>query len=80
MQFSLVEVHTKSPSNPMHNSNRCLIFIAALLASKILVSSNHSFGVIQGGLWCHVQAMSIRYVIIAIRTMEQLVAILRRRN
>lgn len=51
-----LEAHTKPPYILTLKSNGCIIFIAALSQSQILVTSKHSIGPIQGVPESHAQA------------------------
>ena len=55
-QWSSLETHTKPPYTLTLKSNGCIIFIAALSPSKLLVTSKHSVGPIQGVFESHAQA------------------------
>ena len=54
-QWSSLESHTKPPYTLTLKSNGCIIFIAALSPSKLLVTSKHSIGSVQGVLESHAQ-------------------------
>lgn len=54
-QWSSLESHTKPPYILTLKSNGCIIFIAALSPSKLLVTSKHSLGPVQGVLESHAQ-------------------------
>jgi hypothetical protein len=51
-----LEAHTKPPYKLTLKSNGCIIFIAALSPSQILVTSKHSLGSLQGVPESHAQA------------------------
>ena len=54
-QWSSREAHTKQPYTLTLTSNECITFIAALSQSKLLVTSKHSLGPVQGVTESHVQ-------------------------
>ncbi|KAH9025091.1 RNA ligase-domain-containing protein [Lactarius pseudohatsudake] len=56
--WSSLEAHTKPPYTLMLmlESNGCIIFVAALSPSKLLVTSKHSLGPVQGAPESHAQA------------------------
>ena len=54
-QWSSLEAHTKPPYTLTLKSNGCIIFIAALSPSKLLVTSKHSLGPVQGVTESHAQ-------------------------
>jgi tRNA ligase len=56
LKWSSLETHTKPPHTLTLKSNGCIIFIAALSPSQILVTSKHSLGPIQGVPETHAQA------------------------
>ena len=56
VKWSSLEAHTKPPYTLTLKSNGCIIFIAALSPSRILVASKHSLGPIQGLSESHAQA------------------------
>ena len=53
---SSLEAHTKPPYTLTLKSNGCIIFIAALSESRILITSKYSIGPIQGASERHAQA------------------------
>ncbi|KAI9453840.1 RNA ligase-domain-containing protein [Lactarius psammicola] len=53
--WSSLEAHTKPPYTLTLKSNGCIIFIAALSPSKLLVTSKHSLGPVQGLPESHAQ-------------------------
>src|SRR6266702_3664329 len=55
-QWSSLEAHTKPPYTLTLKSNGCIIFVAALSPSKLLVTSKHSLGPVQGSPESHAQA------------------------
>jgi tRNA ligase len=55
-QWSSLESHTKPPYTLTLKSNGCIIFVAALSPSQILITSKHSLGPIQGVSESHAQA------------------------
>ncbi|KAG6895054.1 hypothetical protein C0992_003348 [Termitomyces sp. T32_za158] len=54
--WSSLESHTASPYTLSLKSNGCIIFIAALTPSKLLVTSKHSLGSISGVKLSHAEA------------------------
>ena len=54
-QLSSLEAHTKPPYTLTLKSNGCIIFIATLSPSKLLVTSKHSLGPVQGVTESHAQ-------------------------
>ncbi|KAH8980403.1 RNA ligase-domain-containing protein [Lactarius akahatsu] len=54
--WSSLEAHTKPPYTLTLKSNGCIIFVAALSPSKLLVTSKHSVGPVQGSPESHAQA------------------------
>ena len=54
-QWSSLEAHTKPPYTLTLKSNGCIIFIAALSPTKLLVTSKHSLGPVQGVPESHAQ-------------------------
>ncbi|KAF8491349.1 RNA ligase-domain-containing protein [Russula emetica] len=54
--WSSLEAHTKPPYTLTLKSNGCIIFIAALSPSQILVTSKHSLGPVQSVSESHAQA------------------------
>jgi len=55
-KWSSLEVHTKPPYTLTLKSNGCIIFIAALSPSLLLITSKHSLGPVQGVSESHAQA------------------------
>ena len=55
-KWSSLEAHTKPPYTLTLKSNGCIIFIAALSPSQILITSKHSLGPIQSVPESHAQA------------------------
>jgi len=55
-QWSSLETHTNPPYTLTLKSNGCIIFIAALSPSKLLITSKHSVGPVQGVPESHAQA------------------------
>jgi tRNA ligase len=55
-KWSSLESHTKPPYTLTLKSNGCIIFIAALSPSKLLITSKHSVGPVQGVPESHAQA------------------------
>ena len=55
-KWSSLEAHTKPPYTLTLKSNGCIIFIAALSQSRILITSKHSIGPIRGVSESHAQA------------------------
>ena len=55
-KWSSLESHTKPPYTLTLKSNGCIIFIAALSPSKLLITSKHSIGPVQGVPESHAQA------------------------
>ncbi|KAF8257890.1 RNA ligase-domain-containing protein [Lactarius quietus] len=53
--WASLAAHTKPPYTLTLKSNGCIIFIAALSPSKLLVTSKHSLGPVQGALESHAQ-------------------------
>lgn len=53
--WSSLEAHTKPPYTLTLKSNGCIIFVAALSPSKLLVTSKHSIGPLQGVPESHAQ-------------------------
>ena len=56
LKWSSLETHTKPPYTLTLKSNGCIVFIAALSPSQILITSKHSLGPIQGVSESHAQA------------------------
>jgi tRNA splicing ligase len=56
LKWSSLEAHTKPPYTLTLKSNGCIIFIAALSPSQIIITSKHSLGPIQGVSESHAQA------------------------
>ncbi len=56
LKWSSLEAHTKPPYTLTLKSNGCIIFIAALSPSQILITSKHSLGPLQGVSESHAQA------------------------
>jgi tRNA ligase len=56
LKWSSLEAHTKPPYTLTLKSNGCIIFIAALSPSQILITSKHSLGPVQGASESHAQA------------------------
>jgi tRNA splicing ligase len=56
LKWSSLEAHTKPPYTLTLKSNGCIIFIAALSPSQILITSKHSLGPVQGLSESHAQA------------------------
>ncbi|KAG6837484.1 hypothetical protein H0H93_009027 [Arthromyces matolae] len=54
--WSSIESHTASPYTLSLKSNGCIIFIAALTPSKLLVTSKHSLGPVSGVKQSHAEA------------------------
>jgi len=54
--WDAISRHTSPPYTLSVKSNGCIIFIAALTSSKLLVTSKHSIGAIQGQEMSHSQA------------------------
>lgn len=55
-KWTSLEAHTKPPYTLTLKSNGCIIFIAALSPSQILITSKHSLGPLQGVPESHAQA------------------------
>jgi tRNA ligase len=55
-QWSFLESHTRSPYILSLKSNGCIIFIAALSSSKLVVTSKHSLGSVTGQGLAHAVA------------------------
>jgi tRNA ligase len=55
-QWNALAAHTTPPYTLSLKSNGCIIFIAALTPSKLLVTSKHSLGPLQGISETHAQA------------------------
>ena len=55
LKWSSIEAHTKPPYTLTLKSNGCIIFIAALSPSQILITSKHSLGPVQGVSESHAQ-------------------------
>lgn len=55
-KWTSLEAHTKPPYTLTLKSNGCIIFIAALSPSQILITSKHSLGPLQGIPESHAQA------------------------
>ncbi len=55
-KWSSLEAHTKPPYTLTLKSNGCIIFIAALSPSQLLITSKHSLGPAQGVPESHAQA------------------------
>ncbi|GLB39397.1 putative tRNA ligase [Lyophyllum shimeji] len=51
-----LEAHTAPPYTLSQKSNGCIIFIAALTSSKLLITSKHSLGPVEGSPVSHAQA------------------------
>lgn len=56
LKWSSLEAHTKPPYTLTLKSNGCIIFIAALTPSQVLVTSKHSLGPVQNASESHAQA------------------------
>jgi tRNA ligase len=56
LKWSSLEAHTKPPYTLTLKLNGCIIFIAALSPSQILITSKHSLGPVQGVSESHAQA------------------------
>ena len=56
LKWSSLEAHTKPPYTLTLKSNGCIIFIAALSPSQILITSKHSLGPVQDASESHAQA------------------------
>jgi tRNA splicing ligase len=54
-QWSSLEAYTKPPYILTLKSNGCIIFIAALSTSKLLITSKHSIGPVQGASESHAE-------------------------
>jgi tRNA ligase len=82
-KWSSLETHTKTPYILTLKSNGCIIFIAALSPSQILVTSKHSIGPIQGVPESHAQAGErwLRHHLEQVeKTTEQLAKVLWEKN
>ncbi|KAF8056574.1 RNA ligase-domain-containing protein [Lyophyllum atratum] len=55
-EWSSLESHTASPYTLTLKSNGCIIFIAALNPSKLVITSKHSIGPVEGQAISHAQA------------------------
>ena len=55
-QWPSIETHTTSPYTLSLKSNGCIIFIAALTPTKLLITSKHSLGPVAGTDTSHAQA------------------------
>ena len=55
-QWPSIETHTTAPYTLSLKSNGCIIFIAALTPTKLLITSKHSIGPIEGVEKSHAQA------------------------
>ncbi|EJD39061.1 hypothetical protein AURDEDRAFT_71532 [Auricularia subglabra TFB-10046 SS5] len=53
--WSSLEAHTEAPYHLTLKSNGCIIFVAALTPDKLLVTSKHSLGPLQGFPMSHAQ-------------------------
>ncbi|KAI0303896.1 RNA ligase-domain-containing protein [Russula brevipes] len=81
--WSSLETHTKPPYTLTLKSNGCIIFIAALSPSKLLVTSKHSIGPLQGIPESHAQAGErwLRHHLDQVdKTTEQLAEVLWEKN
>ncbi|KAI9511017.1 RNA ligase-domain-containing protein [Russula earlei] len=81
--WSSLEAHTKPPYTLTLKSNGCIIFIAALSPSKLLITSKHSLGPIQGTPESHAQAGErwlLRHLEQVGKTTEQLAKVLWEKN
>ena len=56
LKWSSLEAHTKPPYTLTLKSNGCIIFIAALSPTQILITSKHSLGPLQSVAESHAQA------------------------
>jgi tRNA ligase len=56
LKWASLEAHTKPPYTLTLKSNGCIIFIAALSPSQLLITSKHSLGPVQGISESHAQA------------------------
>ncbi|KAI0064052.1 RNA ligase [Artomyces pyxidatus] len=77
--WSALEDHTNAPYTLTLKSNGCIIFIAALSPSKLLVTSKHSLGPVKGADESHAQAGERwlhRHLQTAGKTTEQLAKVL----
>ena len=54
-QWKALEAHTASPYVLTLKSNGCIIFIAPLTPSKLLITSKHSIGPIKGQAQSHAE-------------------------
>ena len=54
-QWSSLEAHTRPPFILTLKSNGCIIFIVALSTSKLLITSKHSIGPVQGASESHAE-------------------------
>jgi tRNA ligase len=82
-KWSSLETHTKPPYTLTLKSNGCIIFIAALSSSKLLVTSKHSIGPLQGIPESHAQAGErwLRHHLEQVdKTTEQLAEVLWEKN
>jgi tRNA ligase len=83
LKWSSLEVHTKPPYTLTLKSNGCIIFIAALSPSQILITSKHSLGPVQGVSESHAQAGERwlrRHLEQAGKTTEELAKVLWEKN
>ncbi|KAH9961179.1 RNA ligase-domain-containing protein [Russula compacta] len=81
--WSSLESHTKPPYTLTLKSNGCIIFIAALSPSKLLITSKHSVGPVQGVPESHAQAGErwLRHHLEQVgKTTEQLAGVLWEKN
>jgi tRNA ligase len=82
-QWESLETHTNPPYTLTLKSNGCIIFIAALSPSKLLITSKHSVGPVQGVPESHAQAGErwLRYHLEQVgKTTEQLAEALWEKN
>ncbi|KAL5521724.1 TRL1 [Sanghuangporus sanghuang] len=81
--WDALEKHTAPPYVMTLKSNGCIIFIAALTPSKLLVTSKHSLGPVQGSEVSHAE-MGERWLVRQLgrkgKTVEELAAVLWENN
>ncbi|KAF8132467.1 RNA ligase-domain-containing protein [Boletus edulis] len=81
--WSSLEAHTGSPYTLSFKSNGCIIFIAAISPSKLIVTSKHALGEMDGVLETHSQAghrWLKTHLASTGKTEEQLAAVLWEKN
>lgn len=83
MQWDSLEAYTTAPYTLSLKSNGCIIFIAALAPTKLLITSKHSLGPISNAARSHSQVGEewlYKHLEKAGKTTEQLAATLWEKN